>query len=149
MSLQHLTAYNFAAFLQQGTQMKFIKSTLLLVLSLCAFASFAEQTPTITQQELITSLSIPETKTIVLDVRTPEEFAQGHIKGAINISHDQIEKKLSKIIAFKDQTVVVHCRSGRRAVSAEDALRKAGFSDLRHLVGDMNGWMAAGLPLEK
>lgn len=129
--------------------MKLIRSTLLLVLSLCAFISIAEQTPTITQQELITLMATPENKTIILDVRTPEEFAQGHIKGAINISHDQIENNLSKIIANKDETVVVHCRSGRRAVSAEDTLRTAGFSNLRHLVGDMNGWKAAGLPLEK
>lgn len=129
--------------------MKLIKSTLLLVLSLCAFISIAEQTPTITQQELITLMATPENKTIILDVRTPEEFAQGHIKGAINISHDQIKKNLSKIIANKDKTVVVHCRSGRRAVSVENVLRTAGFSNLRHLVGDMNGWKAAGLPLEK
>lgn len=129
--------------------MKTIKSTLLLLLSLCAFASFAEQTPTITQQELLTLMATPSTETLVLDVRTPEEFAQGHIKGAVNISHDQIEKNLSKIIAYKDKKVVVHCRSGRRAVSAENALSSAGFSKLQHLEGDMNGWQDANLPLEK
>ena len=129
--------------------MKFIKSTLLLLLSLCAFISFAEQTATISQQELLTLMATPASNTIVLDVRTPSEFAQGHIKGAINISHDQINNNLSKIIGYKNQTVVVHCRSGRRAVSAENALRAAGFSDLRHLDGDMNGWQAADLPLIK
>lgn len=129
--------------------MKFIKSTLLLLLSLCAFISFAEQTATISQQELLTLMATPASNTIVLDVRTPSEFAQGHIKGAINISHDQINDNLSKIIGYKNQTVVVHCRSGRRAVSAENALRAAGFSDLRHLDGDMNGWQAADLPLIK
>lgn len=129
--------------------MKFIKSTLLLLLSLCAFISFAEQTATISQQELLTLMATPASNTIVLDVRTPSEFSQGHIKGAINISHDQINDNLSKIIGYKNQTVVVHCRSGRRAVSAESALRAAGFSDLRHLEGDMNGWQAADLPLIK
>lgn len=129
--------------------MKFIKSTLLLLLSLCAFISFAEQTATISQQELLTLMATPASNTIVLDVRTPSEFAQGHIKGAINISHDQINDNLRKIIGYKNQTVVVHCRSGRRAVSAENALRAAGFSDLRHLEGDMNGWQAADLPLIK
>lgn len=129
--------------------MKFIKLTLLTVLSVFAFISVAEQTPTITQQELIALMAAPKNQTIVLDVRTPQEFAQGHIEGAINISHDQISDNLAKIIAHKDQTVVVHCRSGRRAVSAENALRDAGFSDLRHLAGDMKGWKAAGLPLVK
>lgn len=129
--------------------MKFIKSTLLLALSLCAFISFAEQTAKISQQDLLALMAKPASETVVLDVRTAEEFAQGHIKGAINISHDQIEKNLNKILAYKDQTVVVHCRSGRRAVSAENALRAAGFSDLRHLDGDMKGWQAADLPLVK
>lgn len=129
--------------------MKFIKSTLLLLLSLCAFISFADQTATISQQELLTLMATPASNTIVLDVRTPSEFAQGHIKGAINISHDQINDNLSKIIGYKNQTVVVHCRSGRRAVSAENALRAAGFNNLRHLDGDMNGWQAADLPLIK
>ncbi len=127
--------------------MKYVKSTLLLILSLSAFMSFAEQTTVISQQDFITLLATPSNKAIVLDVRSAKEFSQGHIEGAINISHDQIENNLSKILAYKDQTVVVHCRSGRRAVSAENALRAAGFSDLLHLDGDMNGWQAANLPL--
>ncbi|MBA6389834.1 rhodanese-like domain-containing protein [Colwellia sp. BRX10-3] len=129
--------------------MKFIKSALFILLSVGAFLTFAEQTATISQQELLSLMATPENKTVVLDVRTAEEFAEGHIAGAINISHEQINDNLSKIIALKDQTVVVHCRSGRRAISAENDLRAAGFSDLRHLEGDMNGWQSADLPLVK
>lgn len=129
--------------------MKFIQSTLVVLLSLFALTSFAEETTPISQQALLTLMATPANKTIVLDVRTAEEFAEGHIVGAINISHEQINANLSKIMDFKDQTVVVHCRSGRRAVSAENDLRAAGFSDLRHLEGDMNSWQAADLPLTK
>ena len=129
--------------------MKFIKSALIILLSVCAFLTFAEQTSTISQQALLTLMATPANKTVVLDVRTAEEFAEGHIAGAINISHEQINANLSKIIGLKDQTVVVHCRSGRRAISAENDLRAAGFSDLRHLEGDMNGWQSADLPLVK
>ncbi|AWB59093.1 rhodanese-like domain-containing protein [Colwellia sp. Arc7-D] len=130
--------------------MKFIQSILIVLLSLFALTSFAEETTTpISQQALLTLMATPANKTIVLDVRTAEEFAEGHIVGAINISHEQINANLSKIMGFKDQTVVVHCRSGRRAVSAENDLRAAGFSDLRHLEGDMNSWQAADLPLTK
>ena len=129
--------------------MKFIRSALVILLSVCAFLTFAEQTTTISQQALLTLMATPANKTVVLDVRTAEEFAEGHIAGAINISHEQINANLSKIIGLKDQTVVVHCRSGRRAISAENDLRAAGFSDLRHLEGDMNGWQSADLPLVK
>ncbi len=129
--------------------MTLIKSAFAILLSIFAFASLAEQTATISQQELLALMATPASNTVVLDVRTAEEFAEGHIKGAINISHEQINENLAKILAYKDQTVVVHCRSGRRAVSAENDLRAAGFSDLRHLEGDMKGWQAADLPLVK
>ncbi|MGB2741181.1 MAG: rhodanese-like domain-containing protein [Cognaticolwellia sp.] len=129
--------------------MNFIKSTLIIILSICSLFAFAEQTTTISQQDFLTLMASPTNKTLVLDVRTAEEFADGHINGAVNISHEQINANLDKIIAFKDQTVIVHCRSGKRAVKAEDALRAVGFSDLRHLDGDMNGWQAADLPLVK
>jgi rhodanese-related sulfurtransferase len=129
--------------------MTLLKSTIAILLSVFSLFTFAEQTATISQQDLLALMATPANKTVVLDVRTAEEFAEGHIKGAINISHKQINANLSKIIAFKDQTVVVHCRSGRRAISAENDLRAAGFSDLRHLDGDMKGWQAADLPLVK
>ena len=129
--------------------MKLIKSTVIILLSLCSWFTFAEQTTIISQQALLTLMAAPANQPIVLDVRTAEEFSEGHIEGAINISHEQINANLSKIMAFKDQTVVVHCRSGRRAVSAENDLRAAGFSDLRPLEGDIKGWQAADLPLVK
>ena len=129
--------------------MKFITITIAVLLSAFSLVTFAEQTATISQQALLTLIATPANKTVILDVRTAEEFAEGHIEGAINISHKQINANLNKIIALKDQTVVVHCKSGRRALSAENDLRAAGFSDLRHLDGDMNAWQAADLPLVK
>jgi phage shock protein E len=129
--------------------MKFITITIAVLLSAFSLVTFAEQTATISQQALLTLIATPANKTVILDVRTAEEFAEGHIEGAINISHKQINANLNKIIALKDQTVVVHCKSGRRALSAENDLRAAGFSDLRHLDGDMNAWQAADLPLIK
>ncbi|MFT6508200.1 rhodanese-like domain-containing protein [Colwellia polaris] len=129
--------------------MKLTQLTLVILLSLFTFLAFAEETPPISQQALLTLMATPANKPLVLDVRSADEFAEGHIAGAINISHDEINANLSKIMAYKDQTVVVHCRSGRRAISAENDLRAAGFSDLRHLDGDMNAWQAADLPIVK
>lgn len=129
--------------------MKSIKLSLVILLSIISIFTFAQQTASISQQELLTLLATPNKQTLVLDVRSAEEFAEGHIEGAINISHEQINANLNKISAFKDKTVVVHCRSGRRALSAENDLRAAGFSDLHHLEGDMIGWQAANLPIVK
>jgi phage shock protein E len=85
----------------------------------------------------------------VLDVRTPAEFAEGHVPGAINVPHDQVEARLDELAALRDKDVVVYCKSGRRAALALEVLDKHGYTKLRHLDGDMQGWSAAGRPVEK
>jgi rhodanese-related sulfurtransferase len=80
---------------------------------------------------------------VILDVRTAEEFATGHIPGAINIPVDQIGARLAELEASKGKTIVTYCRSGRRAATALATLHAAGFEKLAHLTGDMPGWTAA------
>ncbi|AOT07336.1 rhodanese-like domain-containing protein [Pseudoalteromonas luteoviolacea] len=84
----------------------------------------------------------------IIDVRTVEEYSGGHIKGAINIPYDQIEAQSFLLNELKNKTLVVYCRSGRRANIFENELTKRGFT-LLHLEGDMLGWQAQGLPLIK
>ena len=76
----------------------------------------------------------------IIDVRTPEEFAAGHIPGAINIPVGEIGARLAELEASRDKTIVAYCRSGRRAGVALKALHEAGFTKLSHLAGDMPGW---------
>ena len=73
----------------------------------------------------------------------------GHVPGAINVPHDQIESRLAELETHKGEPVVVYCKSGRRAGMAAEVLAKAGFTNLQHLTGDMQAWSAAGLPVEK
>ena len=87
---------------------------------------------------------------LILDVRSPEEYAEGHIPGAINISFDQLGSRHAEIGSYKDKDVVLYCKSGRRAGIAANTLRAKGFSKLLHLDGDMNGWLSKGdLPIKK
>tara|TARA_B100000745_G_scaffold174825_1_gene114505 strand:- start:2703 stop:3089 length:387 start_codon:yes stop_codon:yes gene_type:complete len=85
-------------------------------------------------------------KMLILDVRSPGEYERGHVPGAINIPHNQVENRLPEIIEYKDQTVVVYCRSGRRAGMAESVLEASGFTQLKHLEGDWLGWEASKQP---
>lgn len=65
---------------------------------------------------------------VVIDVRTPEEYAVGHIEGALNIPFDQIAKGIRSIKGLtKDQTVLVYCRTGRRSEIAKAALEQEGY----------------------
>lgn len=86
---------------------------------------------------------------LILDVRTPREFNDGHVPGAINIPHTELSDKLDQVIAHKHKPIVVYCQSGRRASVAQSILTKAGFDQVLHLEGDMAGWKAAGYPIEK
>ncbi|MCP5207994.1 MAG: rhodanese-like domain-containing protein [Hahellaceae bacterium] len=124
------------------------------MLGLCIFyiitapAVWAQGWQDISQVEL---LSVKEAGTAleIIDVRTPEEFASGHVPGAINIPLDDLSAHLPKLASLKDQPVVVYCRSGRRAGVALERLAQEGFSQLRHLDGDMLGWQENDLPMEK
>ena len=124
-----------------------IKTFFAMACSLFATLVFAADTQPISQQELLTALKAPEHNIVILDVRSEGEYNQGHVANAINISHDMVAEKLSQLAQYKDSTVVVYCRSGRRAGVAEDILTKNGFNNLRHLTGDMNGWLEAKLPV--
>lgn len=85
---------------------------------------------------------------LVLDVRTAGEYAEGHIPGAINISHIEIGERLSELESSRNDEIVVHCVSGKRAALAEVALREAGFADVRDLEGHMQQWTAGNYPVE-
>lgn len=94
-------------------------------------------------------LSAPPTDALILDVRTTDEFASGHVPGAINIPYDEVGMRVEEIGSDRDRTVVVYCESGGRAGKAEATLLASGFTDLVHLEGDMRAWRSEGRPTAK
>lgn len=74
----------------------------------------------------------------LLDVRTPEEFAAGHIEGAVNIPVQELERRIDEVGA-KEQQLVVYCRSGNRSRTAKGILERAGYNKVIDL-GAMSAW---------
>ena len=72
---------------------------------------------------------------IILDVRTQEEYDEGHIPGAILISHEEIEEKAEDVLTDKDQLILVYCRSGRRSKLAAEALVELGYTNIKEFGG--------------
>ena len=72
---------------------------------------------------------------IILDARTQEEYDQGHIPGAIVISHEEIAEKAEEVLTDKDQLILVYCRSGRRSKIAAEALVELGYTNIREFGG--------------
>lgn len=124
-----------------------LKKFITLTLSLFSSVLFASETPEISQQNLLSALQKSNHNIVVLDVRTAEEYSNGHIENAINVSHNTIADQLVHLSQYKDKTVVLYCRSGHRAGIAANILTKNGFTNLQHLTGDMNGWLEAKLPV--
>ena len=88
----------------------------------------------ITAEEAKTIMDIEEDY-IILDTRTREEYDQGHIPGAIQISHDEITEKAEEMLTDKDQLILVYCRSGRRSKIAAEALVELGYTNIKEFGG--------------
>ena len=91
-----------------------------------------------------------QSKSVVLvDVRTPKEYAEGHLQGATNVTWgSEFEKQWNAAGIKKRFTVAVYCRSGRRSKAAAEFLVKQGYNVIE-LEGGIMAWQKAGKPVEK
>lgn len=128
--------------------MKYIATLIVGILLLSnAFIVFAKENQNISANEFL-SLAKTDSEVLLLDVRTVNEYNNGHIPGAINIPVAELPETLAKL-SDKSQQIVVYCRSGVRAGRAISFLDKQGFENLVHLEGDYLAWEEQGLPIEK
>ncbi|MDQ6970404.1 MAG: rhodanese-like domain-containing protein [Mariprofundus sp.] len=84
---------------------------------------------------------------VFLDVRTPGEFADGHVPGAINIPVQVLQERLNEVP--KDKQVYLHCEAGGRSAKAAKMLLKAGIDNFENMPAGMRGWRDAGYPVQK
>jgi rhodanese-related sulfurtransferase len=85
---------------------------------------------------------------LILDVRTRDEFSEGHIPKARNISHEDVSQHTAELKNF--DRIYIHCHAGKRAQMAADALSKAGLSGLICIKDSgMAEWIQKGFPIEK
>ena len=92
----------------------------------------------INMDEAITMME-EESSYIILDVRTPEEFADKHIPGAINIPNETISTEEIPELPDKDQLILVYCRSGNRSKQASKKLAALGYTNIVEF-GGINDW---------
>ncbi len=84
----------------------------------------------------------------IVDVRTPEEFKEGYIKGAVNIDWYAGDFQTSISQYGKEQKIYLYCKSGARSGSALDLLKKLGYKNVYSLSGGITSWKSAQLPVE-
>jgi len=86
---------------------------------------------------------------VIIDVRTPEEFAEGYIENAVNIDFrsETFLDELNKL--DKNKTYVIYCRSGRRSGGALDIMAELNFKEVYNILDGINAWKEEGLPTTK
>lgn len=91
-----------------------------------------EQTNTYSQISMDEAVAMmaQESDYIILDVRRPDEFAEGHIPGAINVANESIGTEEISELPDKDQLIMVYCRSGRRSKEAAEKLVALGYTNI-------------------
>jgi rhodanese-related sulfurtransferase len=85
----------------------------------------------------------------VLDVRTPDEFASGHLSTARHVPLDKLAETAATLKRYKDRPVVVYCQSGARSSSVIQQLTALGFAKVFNLRGGVAAWRAENLPLAR
>ena len=133
--------------------MKFILDHIFLV-SIAAASGLALLLPALQPRGKRASIleatqMINRARTTILDVRSADEFAAGHLRDAKNIPLADLGTRIGELDKQKTKAVVVVCQQGARADKAVRMLQKAGFDDVVSLDGGLTAWTAAGLPTVK
>lgn len=87
------------------------------------------------EQAATSQMQTVKVEGIWIDVRSADEFNQGHLSGAVNVTHTEIADKISQIAPDKNQQINLYCRSGRRAGVALSELKKLGYKDVTNYGG--------------
>ena len=104
------------------------------LLSSCGGASYTQ----ISQDEAMQMMQ-EQTDYIIVDVRRPDEFAEGHIAGAINVPNEDINDEMPELLPDKDQLLLIYCRSGNRSKEASQKLADIGYTNVYEF-GGINTW---------
>ena len=125
-----------------------MKKTILAIASLVSAALFLTACSSDSAAQKVSpkefSEVIADPTIVILDVRTPQEFAEGHLANAINIDFQsgKFEQEIASL--DKTKTYAVYCRSGNRSGQAVKVMAKAGFTNMYDMDGGIIDWQAAG-----
>jgi rhodanese-related sulfurtransferase len=123
-------------------------STILLAFSIgaCAGSHSGENLSTQSFDSTVTALA-KDPKFLLLDIRTPQEYATGHLPGSrlVDFYSPGFTRELDKLP--RDSEVLLYCRSGNRTGQTVRIMKEMGFKNVRHMAGGLNSWKAEARPV--
>ena len=131
-----------------------MKSNKILLLTLLTFFAFtgislaqSADSATVVSVETFEKMSKKKKKTVILDVRTPQEVAEGHLAGAknIDVQDELFQQNIEQL--DKNKTYLLYCRSGKRTAVAGAKMKAAGFKKVYMLDGGITSWKEKGKPV--
>ena len=84
--------------------------------------------------------------TLLIDVRDPDEWQEGHIPGAKNFSRGTVELEIEEVAPDLSTPIICHCGGGGRSALAAESLQRMGYKNVKSMAGGFKAWKAAGLP---
>jgi rhodanese-related sulfurtransferase len=119
------------------------------VLALAVFSAAGTAVKDVSVEQAKALLDRPPAGLVVLDVRTPEEFADGHLGGAqnVNVLAPDFEQRVGKL--DRGKPYLVYCRTGNRSVRAVQTMTRLGFTSISHMTEGIVAWQGKRLPLVK
>ena len=127
--------------------MKFVANILILALVVALVAVPAHARGDVSTAKA--ARLVKNRSTIVLDVRTPEEFRSGHLRRARLLNYYDTDFWTRVALLPKESTIVVYCRSGRRSKDTETKLLAMGYLHVYNMLGGFDAWNKEKLPFEK
>ena len=133
--------------------MEFVHNNILLVITAVAsgtmllWSFLGNRVSGISEVGTLEATRLMNEDALMLDVREDNEWAVGHIPNARHIRLGELSSQLASLEKFKDQSIVVYCRSGHRSARACAMLKKSGFTNANNLSGGIIAWEQANLPI--
>ena len=121
---------------------------LLLMVTILAVHADDLMSPAMPAADVKARLGTPEAP-LMVDLRTPPEFAIAHLPGAVNIPVSELEKRLDEARPAEGQDLLIYCLNGSRTRQAEPLLYAHDINSFYHLEGELEGWLQKNYPFEK
>lgn len=135
------------SYLEFASNNMLLVSALLLSSLVVIFTELARKARGVISIEPQDAIKLINADAVVVDLRSAETFARGHIAGARNIPHDELDEGMSKLDRFKSKPLVAVCDAGVNSTKLVNTLRKSGADNVYGLRGGMAAWSQANLPL--
>jgi rhodanese-related sulfurtransferase len=134
-------------FLEFASNNTLLVSALVVSFFVVIFTELRRKASGMVNIEPVDAVKLINNNAVVVDLRSSDAHARGHIVNARSIPSDELEAKLSTLTDFKSKPVIAVCDSGISSTRAVNTLRQKGFESVYGLKGGMNGWSQAGLPV--